>query len=99
MPELGAGGAFLQVVPEAEGPVGGRAVMKGVDFLDFGFEGAPDGDEVLEGAELEVVVVFQGRVLQAEAAALVGPCCVFWGAGSVVCRTGDGGRRGGCEPG
>lgn len=34
------------------------AVVEGLDFLDFGFEGAPDGDEVLEGTELEVVLVF-----------------------------------------
>ncbi len=34
------------------------AVVEGLDFLDFGFEGAPDGDEVLEGTELEMVLVF-----------------------------------------
>lgn len=34
------------------------AVVERLDFLDFGFEGAPDGDEVLEGTELEVVLVF-----------------------------------------
>lgn len=57
VPKLGARGTSLHVVPEAEGPVGCGAVVEGVEFFDFGFEGTPDGDEVLESAELEVVPV------------------------------------------